>query len=90
MSQINSHRYKFYQNKNLLKCPVCKATSENEFHVIFECHAYNDIRKKLPINIISTKTVQSMITLLKANEYRICLARYLLDMFSRRLDYVNS
>ena len=89
VSQINSHRYKFYQNKNLLKCPVCKAASENEFHVLFECHAYNDLRNKLPINITSNKNIQSMITLLKSNEYRLCLARYLLDMFSRRLDYVN-
>ena len=89
VSQINSHRYKFYQNKNLLSCPVCKATTENEFHVIFECHAYNDLRKKLPMSIISNKSVQSMIYLFKSNEHRICLARYLLDMFSRRLDYVN-
>ena len=89
VSRLNCHRFKFYSNKNLLKCPVCKANEENEFHVLFECIAYNDLRFKLPKSIVSVKTNQSMITLLSSSEYYLCLAKFLLDMFHRRSDYVD-
>ena len=88
VSRLNCHRYRFYSNKNLLKCPVCKANEENEFHVLFECFAYEDLRCKLPTSIVSSKTNRSMITLLSSSEYYLCLAKFLLDMFERRNDYV--
>ena len=89
VSAINQHRYKFYSNKNLLKCPACNAVVENEFHVLFECVAYNDLRHKLPKKILDNKTTQSMLQLLNNDDYNISVSRFLVDMFIRRNDYVN-
>ena len=89
VSAINQHRYKFYSNKNLLKCPACNAVVENEFHVLFECVAYNDLRQKLPKKILDNKTTQSMLQLLNNVDYNISVSRFLVDMFIRRNDYLN-
>ena len=89
VSAINQHRYKFYSNKNLLKCPACNAPVENEFHVLFECVAYNDLRHKLPIKIVNNKTTQAMLQLLSNDEHNISVSKFLVEMFARRYDYVN-
>ena len=88
VSKINCHRYKFYTNQNLLKCPVCNATRESEYHVIFECNGYKDIRKKLPANIVDKKSVESLSKLFISKEYNKCLAKFLFEMFQRRNDYL--
>ena len=88
VSKINCHRYKFYTNPNLLKCPVCNATRESEYHVIFECNGYKDIRKKLPANIVDKRSVESLSKLFNSKEYNKCLAKFLFEMFQRRNDYL--
>ena len=89
MSAINQHRYKFYSNKELLKCPACNAPVENEFHVLFECVAYDDIRLKLPNSILRNRTYNSMITMLSNSDYNLSVSKYLIDMFERRKDYIT-
>ena len=89
VSAINQHRYKFYSNKDLLKCPACNAPVENEFHVLFECVAYDDIRLKLPNSILRNRTYNSMITMLSNSDYNLSVSKYLIDMFERRKDYIT-
>ena len=47
----NCHRYKFSSNKILLNCPFCTTEEENEFHILFVCPIYEDVR----LNTIPSK-----------------------------------
>ena len=84
VSQIHGHRYRFYKhNKLLLKCPLCENPIEDEFHVIFVCHNYTDLRKSiLPKNVINIRNIHSLNTIM--TDYHRNLAKYLLFMFERR------
>ena len=86
VSKINGHRYKFYKkNKALLKCPSCKMANEDEFHILFTCPAYEELRlEMLPRNIICQRNVYSMCKLMRESVYNRCVARYLVSMFTKR------
>ena len=80
VSKINCHRYKFYKNKSLLKCPFCSCENESEYHVLYECCVYSDLRVLLPVQFREME----MKKLLCENMYGKYVARYLLNMFKRR------
>ena len=84
VSQIHGHRYRFYKhNKLLLKCPLCENPIEDEYHVIFVCYNYTDLRKSiLPKNVINIRSIHSLNTIM--TDYHRNLAKYLLFMFERR------
>ena len=89
VSQIHGHRYRFYKhNKILLKCPLCENPIEDEFHVLFVCYAYADLRKSfLPNNIMNIINMHSMYTIM--NVYHRNVAKYLLLMFDRRSEIMQ-
>ena len=80
VSKINCHRYKFNNNKTLLRCPFCRYNNENEHHVIYECNAYTDLRCILP----SSLNTIPLNVLLSGSMNHECVARFLLAMFKRR------
>ena len=80
VSKINCHRYKFHKNKTLLKCPFCNCENENEYHVLYECNTYSDLRVLLP----SQYNEIPMCRILSQNRYNEMVARFLLKMFQRR------
>ena len=75
VSKINCHRYKF--------C-ICK--NENEYHVLYECSVYSDIRCMLSSNL----NVTPMNVLLSESMNHACVARYLLLMFKRREELIDN
>ena len=46
VSEINCHRYRFSQLASSRICPFCPGCPENEEHVVFICHAYDELRQK--------------------------------------------
>ena len=90
VSQINCHRYKYYKNTNLLICPLCKSTLENEFHVLFKCPEYSDLRFLLPPEFRYTENETQMYALLSSDSHHKALANYLLRMFKRRSQLISS
>ena len=90
VSKINGHRYKFYKNKALLKCPSCKNVNEDEFHILFCCPVYEELRlKMLPQNIICQRNVYSMCKLMSETVYHRCVARYLVNVFIKRSELLE-
>ena len=86
LSKINCHRYKFHSNKTLLRCPFCSCKNENEYHVLYECSVYSDIRCMLSSNL----NVTPMNVLLSESMNHACVARYLLLMFKRREELIEN
>ena len=86
VSKINCHRYKFHSNKTLLRCPFCSCKNENEYHVLYECSVYSDIRCMLSSNL----NVTPMNVLLSESMNHACVARYLLLMFKRREELIEN
>ena len=80
VSKINCHRYKFNKNETLLKCPFCTGENENEYHVLYECNVYADLRVMLPFQFNEIP----MYRMLSQNRNDAMVARYLLKMFQRR------
>ena len=80
VSKINCHRYKFHKNKSLLNCPFCSCVNETEYHVLYECSLYSDLRVLLPAQFREME----MKKLLSENMNDQYVARYLLNMFKRR------
>lgn len=88
VSEINTHRYKFYADKKLQNCPFCAQTKEDEFHVLFICKQYEDLRILcLPEGFLENRTMFNMFSLLRENSYS--LAKFLYLMFCRRRDVLS-
>ena len=90
VSAINCHRYRFDNNITRRYCPFCSVHMETEMHVIFVCKAYDDLRTKLPEQIVSSPNVRSLLTLLSSDEYVYCLSKYLYYVFKRRSVLLNN
>ena len=84
VSSINSHRYRFDNTITKRYCPFFPIHIETEMHVIFVCKAYDDLRTKLPEQIVSSPNVRSLLTLLSSEEYVYSLSKYLYYVFKRR------
>ena len=80
VSKINCHRYKYNKNKSLLKCPFCTCEKENEYHVLYVCNVYSDLRALLPTDFNKIPLCK----LLGENIYDKNVARFLLNMFRKR------
>ena len=92
VSQIHGHRYKFYKyNRLLLKCPLCENPTEDEFHVLFECYAYVDLRNSiLPQNLVNIRNTHSMCNIMNDNVYQRNVAKYLLYYkFAKRSELIQ-
>ena len=85
VSKLYGHMYKFHKNKSLLKCPFCKNVNEDEFHILYRCPIYEDIRlNMLPNNMLCERNVHSMCRLMSESVFHKCVARYLVAMFIKR------
>ena len=83
VSNINSHRHRFSQNEILKMCPFCPNSKEDNFHVLFICPVYEQLRTLyISPNFRVRPSVQSMNLLIASNSYG--LAKYLTSMFSKR------
>ena len=86
VSKINCHRYKFYKNETLLNCPFCSCEIESEYHVLYVCNVYSDLRVLLPISFNEIY----FNTLLSESMYHKCLARFLFKMNERRDELIDN
>ena len=83
VSELNSHRYKFSRNINVMHCPLCECNRESEIHFLLICKYYEDLRVLyLPSNVLSNRNMSSMNMLLSNNSFM--LAKCLYAMFKRR------
>ena len=82
---------------NLRFCPACNvnASIEDEFHFIFQCVAYNDLRAiwlsklKLPENFLDLQTPEKLkIVLNKAENVKVT-AQFILDAYNYRSKIVK-
>ena len=70
-------------------CPFCSSVKEDEFHVIFVCPKFEDLRSLfLPSNLLSRRNVNSMYILL-AND-NTSLGKYLFSVCERRRYLIKS
>ena len=68
VSQINCHRYKFSPNKTLLNCPFCATEEENEFHTLFVCLIYEELRlNTIPSKFMSKRSKNKLSILIASN-----------------------
>ena len=89
VSEINCHKYRFSLNRNKLFCPFCSSVKEDEFHVIFVCPKFEDLRSLLlPSNLLSRRNVNSMYILLANNN--TSLGKYLFSVCERRRCLIKS
>ena len=90
VSTINCHRYRFYTNRNLFKCPLCNASHEDELHVLFFCEKYEHLRVYFfPSVYLENRTHNNMISLLSNRNYYLCVAKFLYYMFKIRYNIMN-
>ena len=90
VSEINMHRYKYYNDVSLQMCPFCPNHFETEMHTVFFCDAYRDIRSKLiPEKFLKKSNLHTLIILISNESYQMILAKYLFLMFSRRKILLN-
>jgi hypothetical protein len=86
VSSIKSHRlrYRAIDLQNL-SCPFCPGTIENEYHFLFICPEYNDIRKQLIPNMFFNQSEEyKMINLMANLKCMTTLAIYVYKAFQVR------
>ena len=97
VSQINSHRYKFSKDNNLKLCSFCvRQYCEDEYHILFTCPVYEDLRKEYFKSIIPDSYESNSLTVLRHqfqdfmqyNQYTI--AKYLFNVFIQRQRLIKS
>ena len=83
VSDLLCHKYKFHINyRNVSICQLCNFESENEYHVMFVCRAYENLRTELlPRKFLSNRSVMKMYLLLADDSYQFVVANYLSNMF---------
>ena len=89
VSQINCHRYKFSPNKTLLNCPFCATEEENEFHILFVCPIYEDLRlNTIPSKFMSKRNKNTLSILIASSS--ISFAKFFTYVFSRRKELLET
>ena len=86
VSDILCHRFRFCNDStNKLTCPICRTDNENEYHVMFVCSLYENLRTEmLPTKFILRRNIMKMYILLADSKYQFVLASYLCNMFKIR------
>ena len=82
---------------NLRFCPACNVNEsiEDEFHFIFQCVAYNDLRAiwlsklKLPENFLDLQTPEKLKIVLNKAENVKLTAQFILDAYNYRSKIVK-
>ena len=69
-------------------CPFCKDCTEGEFHVLFRCPLYNDIREFLFVNACTHEHAKFSFLFSCPNLIRIC-AKTCFLILHRRLLYLS-
>ena len=87
--QINCHRYKFSPNKTLLNCPFCTTVEENEFHILFVCPIYEDLRINTITSKFMSKRNKNTLSIFTASN-SISVAKFLTSVFSRRKELLET
>lgn len=92
VTDIKKHRYKFYPDcENLFICPMCLKGKEDEFHVMFECDKYENLRSAyLPEKYLVTCSVTNMCLILANANYHLSVAKYLFVVFKLRKNIISS
>ena len=88
VSQINCYRYKFSPYKTLLNCPFCTAEEENEFHILFVCSIYEDLRLSTRHSKFTSKRNKNTLSILIASN-SIWVAKFFTSVFSRRKELLE-
>ena len=85
VSQIHCHRHRFAVDIEKHKCPVCGLPTEDEFHIIFVCNVYEDLRLKyLPNYFILNRRKSTLAELLSNADHARLVAIYLFNAFKTR------
>ena len=85
VSLINAHRYKYYENELLRRCPFCINEVENEIHIIFVCPAYSTLRTKfIDPKFLQKPNLQTLSIMISNEKYQNMLSRYLCYLFTAR------
>ena len=64
---------------------MCENPNEDEFHVLFECYAYVNLRNSvLPQNLVNIRNIHSLYHIMSDSVYQRNVAKYSLYMFDRR------
>ena len=85
VSQIHCHRYKFSLDIQKRFCPVCNVHTEDEFHILFVCQVYEDVRVKyLPNYFIIKRDRAALVELMSNVEHAHQVAIFLFHVFKLR------
>ena len=86
VSDILCHRFKFYTNNETLTiCPLCKSAKEDEYHVMYVCDTYENLRTNLlPEKFSLRRNKMTMYIFFADSRYYSILATYLCNMFKLR------
>ena len=85
VSKINGHRFKFSADPEKRMCPICKSHVEDEFHVIFVCNPYENLRLKyLPFYARENRRLDTLVKLLKSHDNYYSLSLFLAESFRVR------
>ena len=91
VSRINCHRFKFSLDPEKRLCPLCKLFVEDEYHVIFICKFYENIRPNyLPVSARPMCGLKPMVELFSDEKYFYNLSRYLSQIFELRYTILKS
>ena len=85
VSQIHCHRYKFSLDVEKRMCPICNVHTEDEFHILFVCQVYEDVRVKyLPNYFIIKRDRAALVELMSNVEHAHQVAIFLFHVFKLR------
>ena len=91
VSLINAHRYKYYENELLRRCPFCTNEVEDEIHIVFVCTAYNSLRTRfIDRKFLKTPNLQTLSILISNEKYQNMFSKYLCSMFTARKPLLDS
>jgi len=71
------------------KCQICDLL-EDEYHLIFECRMYSNVRTYLPQNLVRRHNMFKFIQILTDNNLSNCLGRYTHQAFKLRSSIVDN
>jgi len=94
ISPINKHRlrYRLGVTPQQLLCPVCKAATEDEAHILFNCNAYADLRNDSYLFANNGTVINTISALMSAeDDQSVCeLSRFLYKVFKVRSNFVKT
>ena len=75
-------------SKTLLNSPFCTTEEENEFHILFVCPIYEDLRlNTIPSNFMSKRNKNALSILIASKS--ISVAKFFTYVFSRRKELLE-